>query len=271
MISRKEYVMITGGSGGIGLELSKLFVSDGYNLILISKCNNELVNAVKVLKDINSHIKIYSLHIDLCSALAVKKIYDFTINNNVQIDILINCAGFGTYGFIDDIDIETEIQMLHLHIINFYYLTRLYLSDMIIRDHGHIINISSISAFQPSPYFATYGASKAFILQLTRALNFELKEHDSHVKLLVVCPTAVKNTGFQKQAKMNGIKAFDSWTTVTPYIVAKDTYDAIKSGKEFIIPGKKSFKIIKNIINFLPINWQMKLAFSQLQKNENGD
>lgn len=263
----KKTVIITGGSSGIGLELSKLFASDNYNLILVSKNQDELTKAAKLLENINSQIEIYLLHIDLCSSFSAQEIHDFTIKNNIEIDILINCAGFATYGFIENIETAKEIEMLQLHVITFYHLTRLYLSDMLTRNRGYIINISSICAFQPDPYFATYGASKSFILQLTRAINFELKKNNSKVKLLVVCPTAVKNTDFQKHANMYGIKAFNSWTTVTPDIVAKDTYKAMKSGKELIIPGRGLFRILNNLIRFLPLNWQMKLAYSQLQRD----
>lgn len=258
-------VLITGGSSGIGLELAKLFAKDGYKLLLVAKPQEELINARRILQKIDPESRILLRSIDLSKPGSAQEVYSFSKENCSRIDVLVNCAGFGTYGFINEINSQREHDMLHLHVLTLYDLTRLYLRDMVERDEGHIINMASISAFQPNPNFATYGASKSFILQFSRSLNYELRERDSKVHVMTVCPTAVKGTGFQKAARMENTNTFSSWMTTTPETVALDTYRAMQKKKDMIIPGR-GFNFIHRIVTRLPTKWLVKLSRSQLRE-----
>jgi short-subunit dehydrogenase len=261
----RRTVLITGGSGGIGLELGKLFAADGYRLVLVAMPGEDLKHAGDILQAISPFTNIFLLEKDLSRPGAATEVYDFTLSHNLTVDVLVNCAGFGTYGHVNDIDIERELAMLQLHIGTLYHLTRLYLREMVERNNGQVINMSSISAFQPNPTFATYGASKSFILNFSRALNYELREQGSGVRVLAVCPTAVKGTGFQTAARMECSRAFSSWMATTPAIVARDTYRAMQHDKDVVIPGR-GFGFGQALVSLLPASWQMRISRSQLRE-----
>ncbi|RSD35581.1 MAG: short-chain dehydrogenase of unknown substrate specificity [Methanohalophilus sp.] len=263
--NEQKTVIITGGSSGIGLELAKLFAMDGYRLILVAQPRVELENARAYLQRLYPKTEILLKQIDLAKPLAANEVYAFTQERGLFVDVLVNCAGFGTFGFVNEIDLEKELSMLQLHVCTLYHITRLYLSDMIKNDRGYIINLSSISAFQPNPNMATYGASKSFVLNFSRALNYELNERKSSVKILAVCPTAVKGTAFKKTANMEGTNTFNTWMTTTATVVAQDTYKAMLCGKELLIPMRRFF-IIHKIINMLPTKWLMNIARGQLKE-----
>lgn len=261
---KKRTALITGGSSGIGLELAKLFAKDGYRLILVAKPREELKIAKEILLEIEPQLQIVLRTQDLAVQGSAKQVYEFTKKQDIPVDVLVNCAGFGTYGFVNDIDMKRELEMLQLHVGSLYHLTRLYLQDMIKRDEGHVINMSSITAFQPNPNMATYGASKSFILQFSRALNYELDERGSRVNVLAVCPTAVRGTGFQKIARMEQTNTFNSWIATTPDIVARDTYRAMQHEQEIVVPGK-GLRLLQSLIGRLPTSWLMRISRTQLQ------
>jgi short-subunit dehydrogenase len=261
----KKTVLITGGSGGIGFEFAQLFARDGYRILLVAHPLDDLEGVRSCLLAADPDLDVSIRHQDLAQHGAAELLYQFTKENNIQVDVLVNCAGFGTYGFVDDIEIDKELSMLQLHVGTLYHITRLYVRDMIERDNGRVINMSSISAFQPNPYFATYGASKSFVLNFSRALNFELREKGSKVRVMAVCPTAVKNTGFQDAAGMGKTKTFDSWMCITPEIVALDAYRAMGCGKDLVVPGR-FMGLARSLICRLPMIWLMKISRSQLRE-----
>ncbi|MFP4655338.1 MAG: SDR family NAD(P)-dependent oxidoreductase [Methanohalobium sp.] len=263
----EKTVLITGGSSGIGLELAKLFAYDGYQLVLIAKPLEELENAKKILHEINPKIHILLKTHDLTQLEAAQEIYEFTQNYGLKINVLVNCAGFGSYGFVNEIDMDKELSMLQLHVSTLYHLTRLYLRDMVEHDDGYIINMSSMTAFQPTPKMAVYGASKSFVLQFSRALNYELHELNSKVRVMAVCPTSVKDTKFQEEADMENTKTFNFWMTTTADVVACDTYRAMQQGHDMVVPGR-GFGLLQTLISRLPTNWLMKISRIHLQEKE---
>ncbi len=257
--------LITGAAGGIGKELAKIFAREGYDLILVDRTREELEQVRDILQGFNLNMRIFILEQDLTEHDAAGKVYEFTRTRSLQVSVLVNCAGFGTYGFVNEIDNSKELEMLQLHVMTLYRLNRLYLKEMLDHDDGRIINVSSISAFQPNPYFATYGASKSFILQFSRALNYELKEKKKNVRVLTVCPTAVKDTGFKLTAGMEYTRAFSSWMAVSAKDVARDTYKAMLAGKDVVIPGR-GFGLLRSLVCRLPTSWLMRISCSQLKE-----
>lgn len=257
--------LITGGSSGIGFELAKQFASSGYDLLLVAKPEDELKDSRRILKGLYPDASIFIMAIDLSEEGAANDVHSFSSRVCSEVSVLVNCAGFGTYGFIENIDPDREHNMLKLNVLALYDLTRLYLKDMLKHDRGHIINISSIAAFQPNPYFSTYGASKSFILQFSRSLMYELQDHGSNVRVLAVCPTAVKRTGFQKAAGMEHTRSFSSWMATTPEVVARETYCAMQKNKEMIIPGR-GLNFLQMIVGRLPVRWLERLSASQLKE-----
>ena len=256
--------LITGGSSGIGLELARLFAQDGYRLLLVALPEAELEAAKAQLKRDFPHAEVLSLQKDLSRPEAAHEVFEWTEELNLEVDVLVNNAGFGTYGFVPEIPMDREAAMIRLHTETLYRLTRLYLGGMLARNRGRILNLSSISAFQPNPLLSTYGATKAFVLQFSRALAFELRERGSQVRVTVSCPTPVKQTGFQQAAAMSDSSLFSSWMTTTPEVVARDSYRALMRGRELVIPGK-GFQVLHGFFRLLPIPLLTRISREHLR------
>lgn len=251
--------LITGGSSGIGLEMSKLFAKNGFQLLWASKWEQELEQAKAIVQGNLPNSVIHCLAIDLSKPGSAVQLYQWA-NDIAPLDVLINNAGYGTYGYVWDIDIKKELDMLQLNILTVYELTRLFLNDMIAKDEGCIINISSNTSLQPVPRMATYASTKAFVKHFSQSINDELSYIQSKVKVLTICPSAIKNTRFQETANMQGIRTFDSLTTTTPEEVAKDVYRAYERRKALTLTGRK-LRWSNGLVKILPnafVKWMLK-------------
>lgn len=257
-------VLITGGSSGIGFELAKLFARDGYRLVLAAKPADELNAAREQLVALFPRVDVLIYAIDLTLPDAADAVYGWALQRTSHINVLVNCAGFGSYGHVWELDTHRELEMIQLNVLSLYQLNRLALRDMMEIDEGYIINFSSISAFQPNPLIATYGATKSFVLQFSMALNRELQQSGSNVRITVVCPTSTKNTGFQATAGMSATRTFSSWMTVTPDFVAREAYRAMQQRQTMIIPNR-FFHLLHKLVKRLPTSWLMAIAQGELK------
>ena len=261
--SQNAYALITGGSAGIGLELSKLFAADGYNLVIVSKPADELKTGADVLSSMYPDIDIRTIQKDLAVQHSAREVYDEVKEAGIEIDILVNNAGFATYGDFLDIAAEKELEMINLNVVTLYHLTRLFVADMIKKDHGRILNVSSTAALNPTPHFTTYAATKSFSLNFSEALNYELRVKRSKVTVTTLCPPPVR-TGFQKAAGMEQSSLFDKSVTMEAPEVAKSAYKALFEGKSMIIPSR-SFSLTMKIFGLLPKNTRMKALMDGLK------
>jgi uncharacterized protein len=255
-------ILITGGSSGIGLATAQLFAEKGFDILISSLRDSELATAIENIKKSNPKIAIKGITIDLSTEGSTKILYDWAKSNASNLALVINNAGFGTFGFIDDIAIEKELTMINLMVANMYLSTRLFLKDMLKKNEGTIINISSISAFQPSPTLSTYGACKAFVYQFTRAINEELKDRNTKVRCLAICPTPVR-TNFQQNANMQKSTLFNSWMTVDSPLIANAIFEAYISKLDYVVPGSL-FHFLTKITRRLPDSLQIWLAKKHL-------
>jgi uncharacterized protein len=261
----QKYALVTGGSSGIGLAISKLLAADGYGLLIVSKPAAELEQAKASLEASFPGLVVATLALDLSQRSSAEQVFDWAQQQPGAVEILVNNAGFGTYGFINDIDLEQDTAMLDLHVVTLYRLTRLFLKDMYSQNKGRILNLSSVSAFQPNPFLQTYGASKAFVYQFSRAIAFELKEKGSAVRVCTVCPPPVKNTAFQHAAGMDRTNTFDNWMVLTPQKVALDAYAGLKAGKTVVIPGPWYFSFLQKLIGLMPDALLIRMSRYYLQ------
>lgn len=232
-------VLITGGSSGIGLEMSRHFASNGYELLWASLFEKELLEAKEKMQVDFPNLKISHLAIDLSNNESPKLIYDWCKKNHREIDVLINNAGFGTYGYVNENDMEKELKMIQCNAVSLYTLTRLFLKDMVARDKGQIINISSNSSFQPVPRMCTYASTKAFVTHFSRGLTEELKMMNSKVKVLTVCPSAIQDTPFKSHEGMDKVKTFNGLAYTTSKEVGADVWKAFSKKKDFVVIGWK--------------------------------
>lgn len=261
-------ILITGGSQGIGLELAKAFAKDGNDLFLVAKEDGLLPKAIENLKKDYPNRSINGLEINLVKEESANLVYQSAINASFIPDVLVNNAGFGTYGYVWETEQDREYEMLQLNVLNLYKMTRYFLNEMVKRNSGWIINISSISAFQPNPRLGTYGASKSFVLQFTRSIDFELKEAGLAVRTMAVCPTPVINTGFMYHAGMEKSRTFKNWMVVTPQIVVRDILNGMRKGKNLVVPGK-GLPFLLEIIKRLPeaiVIWMSAYYLREIRK-----
>lgn len=246
--------LITGASSGIGRDMARYLSSKHYELILVARREKEL----KILQqELTTTADIYPC--DLGNEKEVYKLYNKY--QNEDIDLVINNAGFGLFGFFNETDLDRELEMINVNIKAVHILTKLFLKDMIKKDRGTILNVASSAGFLAGPTLNTYYATKNYILKLSLAIYEELKKQNSNVHISVLCPGPV-NTDFNKVARGTfTIKSLSSEYT------AKYAIDKTLKHKLIIVPGF-STKMGLFLNRFLPYKLQLKIIFN-IQKRKN--
>ncbi|MGZ5283617.1 MAG: SDR family NAD(P)-dependent oxidoreductase, partial [Bacteroidia bacterium] len=193
-------------------------------------------------------IKIHILSIDLSEPDAAIGIYNFVKTQGIQINYLVNNAGFGLYGKFHETDWKTEAQMIQLNITALTQLTKLFLPDMIYAGKGRILNVASVAAFVPGPYMAVYYATKAYVLSFSEAIAAELK--DTNITVTALCPGPTE-TGFEAAANLEESKLFRGKKLPNATEVAKYGYRAMQKGKTVAIHGWDN-KLLMFSVRFAP-------------------
>ncbi|WP_417856449.1 SDR family NAD(P)-dependent oxidoreductase [Xanthomarina gelatinilytica] len=252
--------LITGGASGLGYELALLLAKDGYNLVLID-IDAEKLQEVKqgIETDFAVNVQIYAK--DLSVVNISEEI--MTDLKGLEIDVLVNNAGFGLFGSFWETDWEREKQMLHLHVITTTHLTKLVLKDMIQRGSGKILNLSSLAAFQPGPLMSLYYATKGYILSFSEAIANELK--GTGVTVTALCPGPTK-TSFQKVVSNASSENKITFNMANAKEVAAYGYKAMNKGKVYAIPGKFN-KLLATLPRFIPRNTAATIVKRIQEKN----
>ena len=224
--------LITGATSGIGLELAQLFAGDGHDLVIVAR-RKELLNKIADQIKTDFGVKVTVIPKDLTEKDSPQEIFDQLSDSGIEIGIVVNNAGFGAVGEFSDLDHQRQIDMLNLNINSLVSLTRLFLPDMIERNHGGILNVGSLAGFQPGPYAAVYYATKAFVLSFTESLAEELKGKNIKISCLAPGPT---NTEFGEVSGLDKSFLF-KFGTMGAKEVARQGYMGFKSGKTIVIPG----------------------------------
>lgn len=247
--------LITGATSGIGRELTKLFAEDNYDLILVARNKEELVDFAKELQAKHDiFVKIISK--DLSKPDAAKEIAKELEKESIEVDILVNNAGFGSAGNFWEIPYETEFDEIQLNILTLTMLTKLLLPSMIKQKSGKILNIASIAAFFPGPLMAVYYATKAYVLSFSEGLREELR--GTGVSVTVLAPPPL-NTGFAKRAHVKNPSSFDH-AKMTAQQVAKIGYDGMMQGKDLVVPGyvNKLKSLASRLVPYVFSAWVIK-------------
>lgn len=242
----KKTALITGASSGIGLELARLFAKDNYDLVLIARRKQKLEELKHELEKHN--LKVYVFSADLTELDAPQKIHDYTQSNNIHIDVLVNNAGFGVYGYFSSTSREKELNMVQLNVTALTNLTKLFMPHMIRQKSGGILNVASTAAFQPGPKMAVYFASKAYVLSFSEALHNELKPHGISVTCL--CPGPTK-TEFESRAATEEKMSLFNGSIMDAKTVAQIGYDGLQKQKAVVVTGLKN-KLLIFIGRFAP-------------------
>ncbi|HPF83236.1 MAG TPA: SDR family oxidoreductase [Bacilli bacterium] len=241
--------LITGASSGLGKSFAQILSEKNYDLILVSRSENELLELKKELDNEKNIVEV----LDLSVTDNVKKLYNKYKDENI--DLLINNAGVGLYGEFLEGNIDEEINLININIVAVQILTKLFGQKFKERNNGYILNVASNAAFQPGPLMATYYASKSYIYNLTCALYKELKINEANVNISVLCPGPI-NTNFNQKINIKqSIKGMDSNK------VARYALNKMHKGKMLIIPGLSN-RIAYYFSRALPIKTLLNIVYS---------
>ena len=243
--------LITGASSGIGRDMAKELAKRGYSVILVARDNKKLEEVAEEIKN-NYNVEVKFIQKDLSNKQNCINLYNELKNENI--DILINNAGFGVHGNFAETDLDKEINMLDTNVMAVHILMKLFLQDMVKRNSGKILNVSSMAAFAPGPLMAGYYSSKAYVYRLSECVKTELKMAKSNVKISVLCPGPVR-TNFNKVANVNFAEPSLSSDVVAKYAIKKRL-----KGKFTIVPGNL-MKITRFFEKILPHNWVSYVSY----------
>lgn len=242
--------LITGASSGMGRDMAKILSQNGYDLILVARDEKRLEEVKKQLK---TETKIVVM--DISKEENCKKIYE----ENKDIDILINNAGFGDCGHFEETSLDKDIQMIHTNIIAYHILTKLYLKEMIKKDSGKILNVASIAGFMPGPLMTTYYSTKNYVVRFSESIREELKRKKSKVQISILCPGPV-DTNFNKVADVEfALKGLSS------EYVAKYAINKFFKGKFYIVPGWK-IKLARIGAKLAPASFVAKISYNMQKR-----
>lgn len=234
-------VLITGASGGIGYELAKLFARDRHNLILVARSADKLNQVAEELQKIGVTVKTFAL--DLGQSPASKFLFDQLQREGVNVEILVNNAGFGAYGEFAAMPEEQILGQINLNVTALTELTRLFLPAMIARRSGRIMNVASTAGFQPGPLMAVYYATKAYVISFSEAIANEVQ--GSGVTVTCFCPGATY-TGFAQRAGNDKTRVFKRAGVMPADKVALDGYRAVMEGRTLAISGAQNWVVAQS-------------------------
>jgi short-subunit dehydrogenase len=242
----KEVAIITGASGGIGYEIALLFAQKKIDILIVARNEKKLENIKSAIEQ-KYNISVFCVATDLATSDGFVDINHCVNTNNLSVNYLVNNAGFGDYGFFTERSMEKYSEMLGLNIISLTELTYYYAKQMIKNGKGRILNVASTAGIQPDPYFAVYGASKAYVISLTEAIHKEFE--NTGVTATVLSPGATK-TKFMERADMSNAKLYESGV-MTAKKVAQVGFDGMMRGSLHVIPGFKN-KLLAFFSSIMP-------------------
>jgi short-subunit dehydrogenase len=225
--------LITGASGGIGLELAKIFASNGINLIIVSR---NVIELAKLGTELSAKHNIFveELEKDLSVPGAANEIFDYVNAQSFNVDYLVNNAGFGDFGLFHKCIWEKQERMINVNMLALTHLTRLFLPSMVKKGFGKILNVASTAGFQPGPLMSVYYATKAYVISFSEAIANELA--GTGITVTALCPGPTKS-GFQKAAHIEKSNLVNGKNIPSAKEVAEFGYKAMMKGKNIAVHG----------------------------------
>lgn len=222
--------LITGASSGLGWDMAHILSEKGYDIIAVARREDRLIKLKEQLKT--------NVEVVCCDVTDVEKCKELAQRAS-EVDVFINNAGFGVFGDFCSTNLEDELKMLDTNIRAVHILTKLVAQKFKAKNSGYILNVASIAAFFPGPLFASYYASKAYVLRISQALAEELRREKSNVQISVLCPGPV-NTEFCDIAKVSfglGTEKSAKYVLMDSRVVSEYAIKKMFLGKEVIIPS----------------------------------
>ena len=253
----KNTALITGASSGIGKEFAHIHAENGGDLIIIARSKDKL-NALKKELEKEHAVEVKVIVKDLTLSNAPKEVYDEVKQEGIDVDYLINNAGFGGHGKFHERAWEQDLAMINLNIVALTALTRFFLPDFVKRDSGRVLNVSSTASLMAGPLQAVYFATKAYVTSFSNAISEELS--DTNITVTALLPGATE-TEFAKTSGMDKTDLFSK--TFSAREVAFAGYKGMMDGKLDVLAGLTlTQKIMMNSIAFTP----KKMLLKQVRK-----
>jgi short-subunit dehydrogenase len=225
--------LVTGASSGIGLELASLAARDRHDVVLVARRRDRLESIGRGLTE-EYGVRATILAQDLADPSAPEALAREISERGIAVDVLVNNAGFGLWGFFAETTLARSLEMIQVNVAALTALTRLFLPGMIARRSGRILNVASTAAFQPGPLMAVYYATKAYVLSFSEALASETAR--AGVTVTALCPGPTP-TGFQENAGIGPVPLLTPALLTKTTDVARAGWDGMNRGKRIVIPG----------------------------------
>lgn len=259
-VRSRQTALITGASSGIGLEFAQLFAADRYDVVLVARTEDKLKSIKGTLEGqygITGHVIVADLA-DPGSPEAIRRAVD---EKGLRIDVLVNNAGFGGYGFFHETKLDHELQMIQVNISSLVALTKLFVRDMVARGGGRILNVASTAAYQPGPLQSVYYATKAFVLSFTEAIANELD--GTGVEVTAFCPGP---TLTEFHARAGTQRSFKQMKQQSAADATRGGYEGMRKGKSVVIPGRRN-RVLAFGTRFVPRSFAARVA-RKLQESD---
>jgi short-subunit dehydrogenase len=249
--------LITGASSGIGEAFARKLAARGRNLLLVARSEDKLIALCNELGRLTS-IRAQYIALDLQQPDAPLQLFEETKKRELEVEMLINNAGFGSMGEFAKLDLNRELEMIQLNVRAVVELAHRFLEPMRERKRGTIINVASTAGFQPVPYMATYAATKAFVLSFSEALWDENRAHGVHV--MALCPGVTETKFFE----VAGIDRPPMRTVQTPEEVVETALRALNRKKSLVISGWANWFVVE-AERFVPRSAVVRVAGNALR------
>lgn len=250
----KKWALVTGASSGLGAEFSDQLAERGFNLVLTARRVERLLERKRMLEQ-KYGVRVEVIPSDLARLSAPSELYREVLARGIEVSVLINNAGYGIHGDFVDSSLDDLKAMLQLDIVALTELTHLFAQAMKARNTGHILLVSSIGAYQPSPTYAAYSAAKAYVLSFGEALNAELR---SFGVLVSVLSPGVTATEFLERAGQSPT-LYQRLVMMKSPIVVRVGLKALFRGTPSVLPGFVN-RLSVFMLRFMPRTWQTHTA-----------
>lgn len=249
MSLKNRWALVTGASSGLGADFARQLAARGVNLILVARRQEALEKLALELRP--SGIQVQVVPCDLSSSQSRQNL----LAQVEQVDILVNNAGLGVYGAFADADWDKLSQMLEVDVAALTHLTHLFLPQMRSRSWGRILQVASTASFQPCPSYAAYAATKAYVLNFSLALNYELRH--SGISVTTLCPGVTATEFFEVSGQK--VNFFQRQSMMTSAEVVRQGLEALEARRSYVIAGRLN-TLLALSARFMPTSWVTAVA-----------
>jgi hypothetical protein len=242
-----QTALVTGASAGIGVDLAACLAKDGYDLILAARSAQALTEVATRLAQEHG-VKATPIAVDLGAHGGGAKLAAEIAQRGLNVDVLVNNAGFGHAQPFDQAPLDTQLGQIDLNVRALVELTHIYWKGMLEKKRGGVINVASTAAFQPGPFMAVYYASKAFVMSFSEALWEEAR--GTGVKVSCLCPGATKSN-FRERAGTDKVKLTQGREAMASMPVAKMGVAAFYANRRVKVTGLSN-SMTAGLVKVLP-------------------